>query len=280
MLRCTDDELADDFYMTDTVGNDAPRPYMAFPNAFRQQLLSKQRTVGCWLSLGSPVTTEVVGIAGFDWLLLDAEHAINDVLSLHPQLLALKDSVSAPVVRPPWNDTVIIKRLLDAGFSNFLIPFVQTAEQAQAAVSATRYPPEGVRGVSVSQRGNRYGSIPGYFDTVNQQISVTVQIENQASVAAAEEIAAVDGVDCLFVGPADLAAAYGHLGDSAHPDVQAAISTVRQAAEKAGKACGILAPVEADARRYFETGFTMIAVGSDLAMLRQHSQALADRYKC
>lgn len=266
--------------MTDTVGNDAPGPYKAFPNAFRQQLLSKQRTVGCWLSLGSPVTTEVVGIAGFDWLLLDAEHAINDVLSLHPQLLALKDSVSAPVVRPPWNDMVIIKRLLDAGFSNFLIPFVQTAEQAQAAVSATRYPPEGVRGVSVSQRGNRYGSIPGYFDTVNQQISVTVQIENQASVAAAEEIAAVDGVDCLFVGPADLAAAYGHLGDSGHPDVQAAISTVQQAAEKAGKASGILAPVEADARRYFEAGFTMIAVGSDLAMLRQHSQALADRYKC
>ena len=279
MLRWNNDELAGDADMTDTTNTNKTRPYVAFPNAFRQQLLRRERVVGCWLSLGSPVTTEVLGIAGFDWLLLDAEHAINDVLSLHPQLLALKDSVSAPVVRPPWNDAVIMKRLLDAGFSNFLVPFVQTAEQAQAAVAATRYPPEGIRGVSVSQRGNRYGSIPDYFATVNQQISVTVQIENQASVAAAEEIAAVDGVDCLFVGPADLAAAYGHLGTSGHPDVQAAISKVQQAAAKAGKASGILAPVEADARRYFDEGFTMIAVGSDLAMLRQHSQALADKYR-
>ena len=135
-------------------------PYTAFPNRLRQQLKAGERLIGCWLSLGSPISTEVVGVAGFDWLLLDAEHAPNDVLSLIPQLMALKDSPSAPVVRPPWNDTVLIKRLLDAGCYNFLIPFVETAAQARAAVAATRYPPHGVRGVSVSQRGNRYGSVP------------------------------------------------------------------------------------------------------------------------
>ncbi len=251
----------------------------AFPNRFRQQLLAGDTLIGCWLSLGSPITTEVVGVAGFDWLLLDAEHAPNDVLSLIPQLMALKDSVSAPVVRPPWNDTVIIKRLLDAGCSNFLIPFVETAEQARAAVAATRYPPQGVRGVSVSQRGNRYGSVPDYFACVNEQIAVIVQIESRAGVAAAAEIAAVDGVDCLFIGPSDLAAAYGHLGNAGHAEVQAAIAAVHSAAQAAGKATGILAPVEADARRYLAMGMRFVGVGSDLGVLRTQTQALCDKYR-
>ena len=127
-------------------------PYTGIPNRFRQALLARQRLIGCWCSLANPVTTEVLGLAGFDWLLLDAEHAPNDVTTLIPQLMALKDSASAPVVRPPWNDTVVIKRLLDAGFYNFLIPFVESADEARRAVAATRYPPAGVRGVSVSQR--------------------------------------------------------------------------------------------------------------------------------
>lgn len=254
-------------------------PYTAFPNRLRQQLKAGERLIGCWLSLGSPITTEVVGVAGFDWLLLDAEHAPNDVLSLIPQLMALKDSASAPVVRPPWNDTVLIKRLLDAGCHNFLIPFVETAEQARAAVAATRYPPLGVRGVSVSQRGNRYGSVPGYFEQANEQIALVVQIESRAGVAAAAEIAAVDGVDGLFIGPSDLAAAYGHLGNPAHAAVQQAIAQVHQAARAAGKATGILAPVEADARRYLDMGMSFVAVGSDLGVLRMQTQALCDKYR-
>ena len=156
-------------------------------NPFRQRLLAGERLIGCWLSLGTPVTTEVMGLAGFDWLLLDAEHAPNDVVTLGPQLMALKDSPSVPVVRPPWNDTVAIKRLLDAGFMNFLVPFVENAGQASAAVRATRYPPAGVRGVSVSHRGNRYGSIPGYLERINDEIAVAVQIENRAGVDAAAE---------------------------------------------------------------------------------------------
>jgi 2-dehydro-3-deoxyglucarate aldolase len=254
-------------------------PYTPFPNGFRRRLLARERLIGCWLSLGSPITTEVVGVAGFDWLLLDAEHAPNDVLSLIPQLMALKDSASAPVVRPPWNDTVVIKRLLDAGCHNFLIPFVETAEQARAAVAATRYPPAGVRGVSVSQRSNRYGAVPDYFASINEQVAVVVQIESRAGVAAAAEIAAVEGIDALFIGPSDLAAAYGHLGNPAHAEVQAAIAAVHAAAQAAGKATGILSPVEADARRYLDMGMSLVAVGSDLGVLRTQTQALCDKYR-
>ena len=256
-----------------------PTPYTAFPNSLRRKLIGRERLIGCWLSLGSPITTEVVGVAGFDWLLLDAEHAPNDVLSLIPQLMALKDSPSAPVVRPPWNDTVVIKRLLDAGCHNFLIPFVETADQARAAVAATRYPPAGVRGVSVSQRSNRYGSVPEYFARVNDEIALIVQIESRAGVAAAAAIAAVEGVDCLFIGPSDLAAGLGHFGNPGHPDVQQAIAQVHVAARTAGKATGILSPVEADAQRYLEMGMTFVAVGSDLGVLRMHTQALCDRFR-
>jgi 2-dehydro-3-deoxyglucarate aldolase len=256
-----------------------PEAYRPLPNQFRRDLLAGKRLIGCWSSLGSPITTEVLGLAGFDWLLLDAEHAPNDVLSLIPQLMALKDSPSAPVVRPPWNDTVIIKRLLDAGFANFLIPFVQTVEEAKAAVAATRYPPAGVRGVSISHRGNRYGTVADYHATVNDNIAVMVQVETEASVAAAAAIAAVPGVDGLFVGPSDLAASCGHLGHPEHPDVQALIGQAFAGAKAGGKPAGILAPVEADARRYMDMGATFVAVGSDLGLFRSATQGLRDRYR-
>jgi len=253
-------------------------PYAGIPNRFREALLARRRLIGCWCSLANPVTTEVLGLAGFDWLLLDAEHAPNDVTTLIPQLLALKDSPSAPVVRPPWNDTVVIKRLLDAGFYNFLIPFVESEAEARAAVAATRYPPAGIRGVSVSQRHNRYGTVPDYLATVNDNVAVLVQIESAPGLAAIDAIAAVDGVDGIFVGPSDLAAAFGHLGNAAHPDVQQAIRHVFARAKAHGKASGILAPVEADARRYLEWGATFVAVGSDLGLFRAATQALRDRF--
>ncbi len=252
--------------------------YNPMPNQFRQDLLAGKRLIGCWSALGSPIVMEVLGLAGFDWLLLDAEHAPNDVLSLIPQLMALKDSPSAPVVRPPWNDMVTLKRLLDAGFYNFLIPFVQTVEEAKAAVAATRYPPAGVRGVSVAQRSNRYGTVKDYQKRVNDNIAVVVQIETPASAGAAEAIASVPGVDGLFVGPSDLAASCGHLGEAGHPEVQALIAQVFAGAKAAGKPSGILAPVEADARRYMEMGASFVAVGSDLGLFRGATQALRDKY--
>ncbi|WP_342621004.1 2-dehydro-3-deoxyglucarate aldolase [Rhodoferax sp. GW822-FHT02A01] len=253
-------------------------PYQSFPNSFKQALNNGQRLIGCWCSLASPITTEVLGVAGFDWILLDGEHSPNDVLTFVPQLMALKDSRSAPIVRPTSNNEVEIKRLLDAGFYNFLIPMVHSAADAARAVAATRYPPEGVRGVSVSQRSNRYGSIPNYFQEINRHIMVAVQIESPQGVAAVGDIAATEGVDCVFVGPSDLAATYGHLGNAGHPDVQAAITRIFEVTRNAGKACGILAPVEADARRYMEMGATFVAVGSDLGVFRQGTQALRDRY--
>ena len=255
-----------------------PEPYCSFPNSFRRRLLAGETLIGCWCSLANPITTEVLGVAGFDWLLLDGEHSPNDMGTFIPQLMALKDSPSAPVVRPSWNDAVEIKRLLDAGFYNFLVPFVESAEDARRAVAATRYPPAGIRGVSVSQRSNRYGSVAGYFQGINEQVCVMVQVESRQGLAAAAEIAAVNGVDGIFVGPSDLAAALGHLGDSNHPVTQAAIEQIFDVARVAGKASGILAPAEADARRYLQMGARFVAVGSDLGTFRSATQALRDRF--
>ena len=254
------------------------QPYRSPPNAFRADLLAGKRLIGCWCSLANPVTAEVLGLAGFDWLLLDGEHAPNDVSTLVPQLMALKDSASAPVVRPPWNEPVIIKRLLDAGFHNFLMPFVESAEQARAAVAATRYPPRGIRGVSVSQRSNRFGTVPDYLKVIDDNIAVIVQIESRGGLEAVDAIAAVDGVDGLFVGPQDLAAALGHLGNPAHAEVQAAIEHIFARTRAGGKSAGTLAPVEPDARRYMEWGATFVAVGSDLGLFRSATQALCDKY--
>ncbi len=252
--------------------------YQPFPNSFKRDLLAGKRLIGCWSSLANAITTEVLGVAGFDWILLDGEHSPNDVGTFIPQLMALKDSPSAPVVRPTSNNEVEMKRLLDAGFYNFLVPFIESAEEATRAVRATRYPPQGVRGVSVSQRSNRYGTVPDYFKSINDHICVMVQIESRAGVAAAKDIAAVDGVDCVFVGPSDLAAGLGHLGNAGHPEVQQAIAAVFADAKACGKPTGILAPVEADARRYMAMGATFVAVGSDLGVFRAGTQALRDRY--
>ncbi|MDO6386512.1 2-dehydro-3-deoxyglucarate aldolase [Uliginosibacterium sp. 31-12] len=254
------------------------QPYSAFPNQFRRNLIAGQKLTGCWCALGSPISTEVLGLAGFDWILLDGEHAPNDVLSFIPQLMALKDSVSAPVVRPASNDAVLIKRLLDIGFYNFLVPFVESAEDAARAVAATRYPGAGMRGVSVAHRSNRYGTVKDYQQIINDNISVIVQIESTLALSNIEAIAAVEGVDCLFVGPSDLAAGMGHLGNAADPAVQAAITRIFAVAKAAGKPSGILAPAETDARRYLEMGATFVAVGSDLGVFRSGTQALRDKY--
>jgi 2-dehydro-3-deoxyglucarate aldolase len=253
-------------------------PYSAFPNSFKRDLRAGRNLYGCWTSLANPITTEILGLAGFDWLLLDGEHSPNDINSFILQLMALKDSSSAPVVRPQSNDTVQIKRLLDAGFYNFLIPFVENAEEAAQAIAATRYAPEGVRGVSVSMRGNRFGTIPDYHQVSNRSITVALQIESRTAVANIEAICAVDGVDCVFIGPSDLAAGYGYLGNANHPEVQQAMQRVFAAAKAAGVPVGILAPQENDARRYIEMGAAMVAVGSDQGLFRTATQALRDKY--
>lgn len=253
-------------------------PYISFPNSFKRDLLAGKRLIGLWSSLASPIAMEVLGLAGYDWLLMDAEHSPNDPLTFVPQLMALKDSASAPVARPSSNDMVELKRLLDIGFYNFLIPFVETPEQARYAVAATRYPPQGVRGVSVSQRSNRYGTVPDYMKGINNEICVLVQIESRLGMSHVRDIAKVEGVDGIFIGPSDLAAAMGHLGNPKHPEVQEAIKHLFGEAKACGKASGILAPVEEDARRYIEWGVGFIAVGSDLGVFKNSTQALRDRF--
>jgi 2-dehydro-3-deoxyglucarate aldolase len=256
----------------------ASSPYQPLPNTFRRSVTRGEKLIGCWASLASPITTELLGMVGFDWILLDAEHAPNDVLSLVPQLMALKDSRSAPVVRPPANDSVVIKRLLDSGFFNFLVPFVDSAADAARAVAATRYPPQGIRGVSVGHRGNRYGTVANYLDIANDNVCVVVQIESRTAVDAIDEILAVEGVDGVFVGPSDLAASYGHLGNSNHPDVQQAIAHVFERTRAAGKSSGILATVQADAERYMAMGCTIVAVCADLGLLRNAAQAVQKHF--
>jgi 2-dehydro-3-deoxyglucarate aldolase len=256
-----------------------PVPYTPFPNQFRADLRAGKRLIGCWASLAAPIAAEILGLAGFDWILLDGEHSPNDVTTFVAQLMALKGSPSAPVVRPPCNEPVIIKRLLDIGFHNFLLPNVETADQARSAVASTRYPPKGIRGVSVAHRSNMYGTVKGYFPDIDDNITVLLQIESRRGFGAVDEIAAVEGVDGLFVGPSDLAAALGHLGNANHAEVQSAIRHVFARAHAAGKAAGILAGIEDDARRYLDWGATFVAVGGDLGLFRAASQALCDKFK-
>ena len=210
----------------------------AFQNRFRSDLRAGKRLIGCWSQLASPITMEVLGLAGFDWLLLDGEHGPNDVTTFIPQLMALKGSRSAAVVRPPANDPVIIKRLLDIGFYNFLIPLVDSADDARRAVAATRYPPAGIRGVAVSHRSNMFGTLPDYQATINDQIGVVVQIETANAVRDIERICAVEGVDAIFVGPSDLSQSMGYPGQANAPAVRSAINSAFATIRSAGRVPG------------------------------------------
>jgi 2-dehydro-3-deoxyglucarate aldolase len=252
---------------------------VVFHNQFRDDLRAGKVLIGCWSQFASPITAEVLGLAGFDWILLDGEHGPNDVVTFVPQLMALKGSRSASVVRPPANDPVIIKRLLDIGFYNFIVPLVNSADDARRAVASTRYPTAGIRGVAVAHRSNMYGTFANYHATINDEISVTVQIETVDAVKDIDLICAVDGVDAIFVGPADLSAALGHLGDLSHSEVQKIIEHLFSRARANGKACGTLAPKETDARRYLDMGATLVAVGSDIGLFKAATVGLREKFK-
>jgi 4-hydroxy-2-oxoheptanedioate aldolase len=248
-------------------------------NPHKRALREGTKQIGLWSMLSSRVSAEVVAGAGFDFLVLDMEHAPNELPMIHEQLQAMATGTAAPVVRPPWNDAVAFKRLLDLGAQSFVVPFVQDAEQARRAVAATRYPPLGIRGVAVATRANRYGRVTDYLKRANDEICVHVQLETRTALANLESIAAVDGVDGLFIGPSDLAADMGHVGDSNHAEVRAAIDDAIVRIRKTGKAAGILTPVEADARHWLDLGATFVAVGSDLGVLARQTEALAKKFK-
>jgi len=251
-----------------------------FANPFREALEARSRQVGLWMGLADPYAAEICAGAGFDWLLIDAEHAPNDLRSVLTHLQVLAAYPVSPVVRPAVGDEVSLKGLLDVGARNLIVPMVESAAQAAALVAATRYPPRGVRGVgSALARASRWNRRAGYLDRADEEVCLVVQIESRAGLERAAEIAAVDGVQGVFVGPADLSASLGHLGRPGHPDVVAAIEEVAAGTLAAGKAVGILTSDETLARGYLARGFSFVAVGVDTTLLARATSDLAARFK-
>lgn len=236
-------------------------------NRFKRAIAAARPQNGIWTSLCSNIVADLVSTVGFDWALIDMEHAPNEIATVLGQLQAYAGTETQAVVRPPWNEPVIIKRLLDLGAPSLLLPMVQSAEEAEAAVRACRYPPRGIRGVSMSQRANRYGAVADYHQRAEGEICLLVQVETRAALEQAGKIAAVDGIDGVFFGPADISADLGHLGQPMHEEVAAAIAEAGAAVQAAGKPCGILVPNADLARHWFDRGFVFVATGSDQNLL-------------
>jgi 4-hydroxy-2-oxoheptanedioate aldolase len=248
-------------------------------NTFKSALKAGQAQIGLWSSLSSNYSVEVIAGAGFDWILLDMEHSPNDLESLLTQLQAAAPYPSHPIVRVPWNDMVTIKRVLDAGAQTLLIPYVSTVEEARAAVSYTRYPPAGMRGVAGTTRASRFGRVKDYAKRAHEELCVLVQVETQQALDNLEGIAAVEGVDGVFIGPADLHASLGHLGEIANPKIMPMIDEAIRRIRKAGKAPGILTVNEDNARRQLKEGALFVAVGADVGLLARSAEALAAKFK-
>lgn len=249
------------------------------PNPFKRALQAGKPQIGLWSSLSSNYSVEVIAGAGFDWILLDSEHSPNDLESLLTQLQAAASYPTHAVVRVPWNDMVTIKRVLDIGAQSLLVPYVSTRAEAESAVSYTRYPPSGVRGVAGTTRATRFGRVKDYARRAHEEICLLVQVETQAALDNLESICAVDGVDGVFIGPADLHASLGYPGEIANPKVKPLIDDAIRRIRKAGKAPGILTPSEADARHWLECGALFVAVGADVGILARGAEALAAKFK-
>lgn len=248
-------------------------------NAFKQAIGQGKPQIGLWQALASPYTCEICAGAGFDWLLIDAEHAPNTIPLVLAQLQAAGAYPVEPVVRLPLGDAVLIKQYLDIGACSLLIPMVDDAAQAARLVMATRYPPHGIRGVgSAIGRASRWNRTADYLHKADQEICLLVQVETARAMAAITEIATVPGVDGVFIGPSDLAADLGHLGNPGHPDVQSAIERGIAAVRAAGKPVGMLMADEALARRYLDLGASFVAVGTDVTILARGAEVLARRF--
>jgi 4-hydroxy-2-oxoheptanedioate aldolase len=248
-------------------------------NEFKRSLAAGRQQIGLWVSLASAYSAELVAGSGFDWLLIDTEHSPNEVDNTLAQLQAVAASPVSAVVRPAWNDKVLVKRHLDIGAQTLLIPYVQSEEEARAAVEAVRFPPKGVRGVAGMTRATRFGRVADYAKRAEEELCLLVQVETRAGLDALEAIARCDGVDGVFIGPADLAAGLGHLGEIPHPEVQSAIRDGIARIRACGKGAGILATDEPSARRYIEWGTTFTAVGMDAMLLARETKRLAAKFR-
>jgi 4-hydroxy-2-oxoheptanedioate aldolase len=248
-------------------------------NNFKRSLMAGRQQVGLWVSLASAYSAEIVAGSGFDWLLIDTEHSPNEVDTTMAQLQAVAASPVSAIVRPAWNDKVLIKRHLDIGAQTLLVPYVQTEEEAAAAVAATRFPPRGVRGVAGMTRATRFGRVADYAKRADSELCLLVQIETRDGIENLEAITRCEGVDGVFIGPADLAAGLGHVGDIAHAQVQSVIREAIRRIRACGKGAGILATDDASARRYMEWGTTFTAVGLDAMVLARETEKLAAKFR-
>jgi len=249
-------------------------------NPFKKALKQGKTVFGCWLGLGNPISTELMGTAGFDWLVIDGEHGPNDLRSIYAQLQVLETSDSHAVVRVPVGETYLIKQVLDAGAQTVLVPMVETADQARQLVRDVTYPPHGDRGVGYAvARAGLFSKRTDYGTTADAEICLLVQVENLRGLANLDEILAVEGVDGVFIGPADLAADMGHMGDAMHVDVHAAIMDAITRIKAAGKAPGILSTVDEMTDNALKAGAQFVAVGADVLLLSQHARALSAKWK-
>jgi len=246
-------------------------------NTFTASIAQKVQQIGLWVSLGSNFSAETIAPSGYDWVLLDMEHSPNDLKSILAQLQVFAAAqATTPIVRPAWNDPVLVKRLLDIGAPGLLFPMIQSVEEAQQAIASTRYPPRGIRGVSGSTRANKFGRITDYFDRVETETTVLLQLETQAAIAKAQEIAAVDGVSGIFFGPADIAADMGLLGKPMDPAVWKVIRPAARQLIDAGIPVGTLVFDTAFAAELLRDGFSFVAVGSDASLLAKGADSLLD----
>jgi 2-keto-3-deoxy-L-rhamnonate aldolase RhmA len=251
-------------------------------NPLRQLLESSRAArahapLGTWIMSASPLVAEAMGHAGFQWGVIDMEHTPLDMMEVIHLLQAVGNTPLVPVVRVPWNDAVMVKRVLDAGATTLLFPFVQNADEAARAVAATRYPPEGTRGLAGMSRGSKFGTVPDYPRSANKTVGAVLQLETPAAVAELERIAAVPGVDSLFMGPGDLSAAMGHTGNIAHPDVMAAMADAARRCNAIGMPVGTVGGTADLVEQYRAMGFDYVAIASDLGLLMRGAKAAVER---
>ena len=236
-------------------------------NAFKRKIATTEVAYGTWLQAASPTNAELLGAVGYDFMVVDMEHSPIEFPQVVELLRTIAGVGASAVTRVPWNDAVLIKRALDAGVQTLLLPFVQDAAQAKAAIAATRYPPQGIRGVAGMTRASRYGAVDNYLARAADELCVIVQVETASALRELDAILAVPGLDSVFVGPSDLAASMGHLGDPLHADVQRAIEDAAKRCRAAGKPCGCLGSNPQTTARYRDYGYHWMAMGSDVAML-------------
>ena len=248
-------------------------------NIFKQKILKFEKQIGIWSCLSNNIVAEILSVVGFDWIVIDMEHSPNDIQEVLSQLQIIQGFNSEPVVRVPWNEPVMVKRVLDMGAQTILLPYIENAEEAKAAVAATRYPPKGIRGVMSAARMNKYGTVKNYYTEAEKEICVLVQCETKKAIKNISKIAAIDGIDGIFLGPSDLSASIGKIGQFENEEVQSLIMQGLEDCKKNKKAAGILTAKLDYAKKYVSDGFTYVAVNSDTNLFARSAENLLKEFK-